>query len=362
MKKKKMDQKRVIGLLKEFDEINGVSGNEELVAAALEKYLAPVTDSNYSDVLGNKVFVKKGKNPDLKIMIAAHMDEIGFMVCDITEKGYVTIVPVGYHNPNVLVNQVLTIHTEKGDVYGILGGGKPIHQTMGKESNGFSFKDLLIDVGAQSAAEVKKLGVKPGDYVNLEKESHVLNHKFFSGKAVDNRSGCVAMILMMEALKDVKTEATIYACGTVQEEIGLKGAKVLTRSINPTVALCIDVGLATEQDELNPDAARCYLGKGPAIELYDWNPESCSGNIVPKKLVKALEAAAEKAEIPYQHSVLIRCGTDACEMAYTNDGIITGGISIPEKYIHTTIGVVGIEDVIHASMLGAQYIKDFQKP
>ena len=118
-----MDRERVIGLLKEFDEINGVSGSEELVAERMAKYLSPVTDEQFTDVLGNVVFVKKGSGSGKKIMITAHMDEIGFMVSDFTEDGFVTLLPVGFHNPNVLVNQVMTIHTEQGTVYGVTGGG-----------------------------------------------------------------------------------------------------------------------------------------------------------------------------------------------------------------------------------------------
>lgn len=353
-------REKVLPLLKEFNDLNAVSGNEEAVAECLKKYLAPVTDEHYTDALGNCVFIKKGRNPDLKIMIPVHMDEIGFMVNDFTDNGYVTIVPIGYHNPNVLVNQVMTIHTENGPVYGVVGGGKPIHQTMGKESAGFRFGDIQIDVGAENVEEIRSLGIKTGDVVNIEKESHVLNNRYFSGKAVDNRCSCAALVLMMQELKDIETEATIYACGTVQEEIGLKGAAALTRRIDPSLALCIDVGLATEHGELNPDAKRCYSGKGPAIELYDWNPESCTGNIVPKKMVKALENAAERAGIPYQHCVMLRCGTDACAIAYNNLGVVTGGISIPEKYVHTTIGYVSIDDVKNAAVLGAQYLKDLK--
>lgn len=352
-----MDRERVIGLLKEFDEINGVSGSEELVAERMAKYLSPVTDEQFTDVLGNVVFVKKGSGSGKKIMITAHMDEIGFMVSDFTEDGFVTLLPVGFHNPNVLVNQVMTIHTEQGPVYGVTGGGKPIHQTMGKESAGFTFGDILVDVGAENPQEAKALGIRQGDLVNIEKPSHVLNGKYFSGKAVDNRSSCVAMILMMEALKDEVLEADLYACGTVQEELGLKGASALVRRIDPDMALCIDVGLAAEHGEINPGAGRSYVGKGPMIELFDWAPATCSGIMVPRRMVKEMIRVAEEEKIPYQCSAVLSCGTDACAMIYNNTGVLTGGISIPEKYIHTTIGVIAIEDVIQTAALGAAVVR-----
>lgn len=353
-----MNRERVIELLKEFDEINGVSGNEEAVAATLAKYLDPVTDRSFTDILGNAVFVKEGKNPEKKIMLTAHMDEIGFMVCDFTDDGFVTILPVGFHNPNVLVNQVMTIHTDDGPVYGVTGGGKPIHQSIGKESAGFSFADIQIDVGAETPEEARAMGIKEGDLVNIEKPVHVLNGKYFSGKAVDNRSSCVSMILLMEALKDVELEASIYACGTVQEELGLKGASALVRRIDPDVALCIDVGLATEHGEINPSAGRAYAGKGPMIELFDWTPSSCSGIMVPRKMVKELTRIAEEGNIPYQRSAVLSCGTDACAMIYNNTGVLTGGISIPEKYIHTTIGVISIDDVINTAKLGEAFVRE----
>lgn len=352
-----MEKERIIGMLKEFDELNGVSGDEGQVAECLKKYLAPITDTNFTDVLGNIVFVKKGRNPGKKIMITAHMDEIGFMVADFTEDGFVTILPVGFHNPNVLVNQVMTIHTDEGPVYGVTGGGKPIHQTMGKESAGFTFGDILIDVGAANPEEARALGIRQGDLVNIEKASHVLNGKYFSGKAVDNRSSCVSLILLMEALKDVELEADVYACGTVQEELGLKGASALVRKIDPDLALCIDVGLATEHGEMNPSAGRSYAGQGPMIELFDWTPSTCSGIMVPRRMVKELVRVAEEEKLPYQCSAVLSCGTDACAMIYNNQGVLTGGISIPEKYIHTTIGVIAIEDVINTALLGAAFIE-----
>lgn len=348
---------RVIALLEEFDLINGVSGNEGAVAECMKKYLTPVTDESYTDILGNIVFIKKGKSPEKKIMITAHMDEIGFMVCDITDAGLLTILPIGYHNPNILVNQVMTIHTATGPVYGVIGGGKPIHQSLDNVSAGFSFADLLIDVGADNADEARDLGIKIGDIVNIEKPSHVLNKKYFSGKAVDNRSGCIAMILMMEMLKDTEIDATIYACGTVQEEIGLKGASALVRRIDPQMALCLDVGLGSERGEINPSATRSYVGKGPMIELYDWSSDSCSGLIVDRKMVTELVATAEEESLPYQMSAVLKCGTDACAMMYNNMGVLTGGISIAEKYIHTTLGVVAIDDVINSAKLGAAFLK-----
>jgi endoglucanase len=149
----------------------------------------------------------------------------------------------------------------------------------------------------------------------------------------------------------------VYFCGTVQEEIGLKGAEVLTRRVNPQIALCFDVGFGSEQGELNENATRYYPGRGPGIELYDWSASSTHVNIVPKQMVKALEAASARAGIAHQYSIMIDGGTDACMMMYANHGVLTGGISIPQKYLHTTVGVVGVDDVSGAALLVAEYLK-----
>jgi endoglucanase len=349
--------KGALALLKEFNDANGVSGDEGRVADLLEKHLSRVTDEHYRDMLGNAVFVKKGKNPDLKVMLAAHMDEIGFMVCDVDKHGYVTLLPVGYHSPNILVNQNITIHTERGEVPGVIGAGKPIHQTYGEKTPAFEFKDILVDVGAQSAEEASALGIKRGDFANIEKESRVLNGRFFSGKAVDNRSGCVAMVLAMQSLAGIETEATVYACGTVQEEIGLKGADVLIRGVDPAYALCLDVGFATTDGKPDEKSNRLYMGEGPGIELYDWCPSDGTGNIVPKQMVRALEAAGEKAGVAFQYSIMLDGGTDACVMTYANNGVLTGGVAIPQRYMHTTVGIVSVDDIIGAGKLTAAYLR-----
>jgi endoglucanase len=193
----------------------------------------------------------------------------------------------------------------------------------------------------------------------MEKESRVLNGKLFSGKAVDNRAGLVCMLLAMELIADEVPGAQIHACGTVQEEIGLKGAEVLVRSVKPDYAICIDGGIGSIAGKIDEKARRFYLGQGPGIELYDWCTDTCEGNIVPRHIVRALEAAAEKEGVPYQYSIMIDGGTDACAITYGNHGVATGGISLPMKNLHTTIGLVDIDDVMNGAVMLARYLLDF---
>src|SRR4030042_184963 len=143
------------------------------------------------------------------------------------------------------------------------------------------------------------------------------------------------MILAMRLLRDVRTEATVYCCATVQEEIGVKGARVAARSIKPDVAICIDVGFAGESDAMNPDCSRAYLGKGPGIQLYDWNPDFFLGNITLAPTRDALIGAARRQDIPFQLIAELRGGTDAAAISLTGDGAVTGGLAIPQREIPT---------------------------
>lgn len=354
----KMEIEKTISLLSEFDEINGISGHEKAVAVRLAEKMKDLTDEQYTDTLGNCICLRRGAETGKKILISAHMDEIGFLVCDITDEGFIMMLPVGMHNPAMVVNQTLSIHTrQNGTIYGVLAGGKPVHYAKDQNTTP-TIGDLRVDVGCASAEEVRKLGIRVGDPMNIEKPSRMLGKYIFSGKAVDNRSGIVAMILAMELLKGEKISSSIYCCGTVQEEIGIKGAQVLTQHLHPDVALAVDVGFAVEKDEINPNSTRCYMGKGASIQMYDWNPSTFLGNMVPQVISDALVAAAQKAGVRYQEHVNLNGGTDAAVVSLSNGGVLTGGISIPERYIHTTVGTVDVRDVGSAANIIAQFIRD----
>ena len=356
-----MKDDQVVSLLKELDAVPGVSGFEDQIGDKIAEYLTDCTQKSYRDALGNRIFIKEGKNPNLKLMLSAHMDEIGFIVHDISDDGYVVFLPVGMHDPRLIVNQVLTIHTTKGDVTGVTGITKPVHQSKGNESAAFSFADLRIDIGAFSRAEAEKLGVRIGDVITNDRGSRLLNEKTFCGKSVDNRSGCAAMILAMQLLKEVETEATIFCCASVQEEVGIKGSKVAANSIRPDVALCVDVCFAALDDQISVTNNRVYLGKGPAIQLYDWNPQTFLGNIVPAGMRNALLSAAEHTGNPYQVVTALYCGTDAAEMSLSNGGVVTGGIGIPNRYMHSVIGTINIDDVKWTAQLIAEFIKELKQ-
>lgn len=355
----KISDEEIISLLADLDGVTGVSGFEGDVGNAITEHIKDYVDECKSDALGNRFFIKKGKNPSYKIMLSAHMDQIGFMVRDIDDDGFVYFLPVGMHDPRLLVNQVMTIHTKNGDIEGVVGA-KPIHQNKGAVGGAVTISELKIDIGAASREEALAMGVCVGDIIVNSRGYRVLNKKLFSGTAVDNRSGCAAMILAMKLLKDIKTDATVYCCASVQEEVGIRGAKVAAAAIKPDVALCVDVCFASTDNEIAPNNNRVFQGKGPAIQLYDWNPDTFLGNITSLCMKDALVNAAEKSETPYQFVAALYCGTDAAEMSLSNGGVLTGGIGIPNRYMHSALGTVHIDDVKGAAMLIAEYIKSLK--
>ncbi|MEK4029697.1 M42 family metallopeptidase [Pseudobacillus sp. FSL P4-0506] len=349
-------------LLVEFDAIHGVSGDEERVAQALQAHLKPVTDEHFEDALGNQVFIKKGSNPDFKVMLATHMDEIGYIVHNIDSQGFVYILPVGYHDNRTAFNQVLTIYTEKGPVTGITGG-KPAHIVTPEEAKlAIPIEELYIDVGTTSKEETLALGVQIGDYLTFQRTGQFLNDgKIFTGKAVDNRAACAVMVEAMKRLADKNIVPTVYGVGTVQEEMGIRGSVPISNRIQPDIGLALDVCLSGGTPALTEKDVAVTLGGGPALMLYDWTPSTGHGNNVPKKLTRKLIQAAEKNNIPYQREVVLNGGTDAWAMSVAGNGALASCISFPSRNIHSATGCVHIDDLEYSVQLIVAFIEALQE-
>jgi putative aminopeptidase FrvX len=349
-------------LIKELDGIPGVSGYEEEIGEHIDRILGPISDTFYSDCLGNRIFIKKGKRPELNIMLCAHMDEIGFVVSNIDEDGFVYVVPAGLHDVRLVFNQVITIHTETGNVDGVTGV-RPVHiQSKQENEHDVCFRDIYIDVGASSKEEALKLGVQIGDNATYCREGRFLNGNIFTGKAVDNRSGCTVLVEVMRRLQHEKVDPTVMAVATVQEEIGIRGAGRAAWGLQPDLALVIDVTFSGDSPDMCRKTIPTRLGKGPAIMLYDWTPcNAYIGNAVPKRLTKRLIETAENSGIPYQREVMLNGGTDAWAVSLSGKGILTGCLSIPCRYIHSATGCVNMNDVQWTADLIVDFIKGLKQ-
>ncbi|RNB81241.1 M42 family peptidase [Brevibacillus fluminis] len=349
-------------MLVELDAIHGVSGDEERVAAYLKEQLTAHVDETYADSLGNHFFVKKGSDPELKLMLCAHMDEIGFIVNYIDERGFVSFLPVGDHDSRMVINQVLSIQTEQGVVHGITGG-KPAHiVTEAEARQSIPLEDLFLDVGSRSREETLALGVRAGDYITFSRTGQFLNgSKVYSGKSVDNRSGCAVLAEVMKRLADREIVPTVYAVAAVQEEVGLRGAGVAAFSIQPDVALAIDVGLAGGTPHIEEKTLPMVFGGGPGILLFDWVPGTSAGNNVPKRLTRRLAQVAENSGIPYQQGAILNGVTDAYSISIAGKGTLTGCVCIPSRYIHSATGYVHLDDMEYTVQLIIAFIEAFQE-
>jgi len=343
----------LIETLEKLSKASGVTGREEEVADLMKKLLKPYVDEIKEDSLGNVIGIKKGKKNSPKIMLAAHMDEIGLVIKTITKEGFLYFAKVGGIDDRILLAQKVLVHTEKGPLHGIIGSRPPHIQKEEERKKVISYDELFIDIGAANQEEAKKMGVKIGDPVGFDVEFARIKKDIVIGKALDDRVGCAIMI---EALKRLeKTECTIYAVGTVQEEVGLRGAMTSAFSISPDVGLAIDVTVAGDTPGVKENEAPIAIKKGPSITIAD------SGMIVPPKILRLLTDVAEENKIPYQLETGLAGSTDAARILLTKEGIPSGVISVPTRYIHSPTSLLSLEDVENAVKLLVATIQKISK-
>lgn len=325
-------------LMKELSLTPGVSGSEEKIAEIIERELKDTVDSIERDTMGNLIATKKGEKKAPTIMLAAHMDEIGLMVSYIDDKGYLKFTTIGGINDQMLMNQTVVVHGSKGDVVGVIGS-KPPHVTKPEERNKVvKASDMFIDIGACSKEDAEEM-VSVGDVITFKSWFEEFPNDLIMGKALDNRVGCY---VMMEVLKRVDTRATVYGVGTVQEEVGLKGAKTSAFKLDPDMAIALDVTLSGDHPGIKPEEAPVVMGKGPALVLAD---ASGRGILTAKSIKEMLMKAGDENDIYYQLEVSDGGTTDGTAIHLTKEGIATGVLSVPTRYIHTTVSVCSMKDI-----------------
>ncbi len=325
-------------LLKKLSNTPGISGFENEVRDLMTRELNEFVDEISVDNMGNLIAVKNGDPGNKKVMLAAHMDEIGLMVRFIDDKGFIKFSKIGGINDQMLLNQTIYIQTSKGNVTGVIGSKPPHKMKAAERKKILEFEDMFIDIGASNKEEALKR-VNIGDPIIIKQKFKELDNNLVMGKALDNRVGCAVLI---EVLKQAESEATVYGVGTVQEEVGLKGAKTSAFRINPDMALALDVTISGDHPGIKEEEAPAQAGKGPAIILTD---ASGRGLITHPQVKELLISTAEEEGIPYQLEVSDGGTTDATSIHLTREGIPTGVISPASRYIHTPVSVINLDDV-----------------
>lgn len=338
-------------LLQELTDAHGVPGHEDAIAKIMAGRLKGVADIEH-DRLGSFIARKEGTSKKPKVMIAGHMDEVGFIVKEITKEGFIKFLPLGGWWSHIIPAQRVIIKTSKGDVTGIVGY-KPPHLLAEEERKKvLEIKDLYIDVGAQKGFDVaKRLGIRPGDSIIPDSKFSVMGNKnLYLAKAWDNRIGCAVVIDVLQRLQRVKHPNTVYGVGTVQEEVGLRGAQTAAHYVDPDVGFALDVSLAMDTPGDGPDHPE-KLGAGPSIAVYD-------GSLVPNRRLRDLVIdTAEKRKIPHHFTALARGGTDAGRIHLNRIGVPALYLGVPTRYIHGHVGILHRKDYDNLVRLLVEVIK-----
>jgi endoglucanase len=329
-------------LFKELTEAAGVSGYEGEVRAIIRRHLEPVARIEH-DKLGSIIGVKRGSADAPRVMLAGHMDEVGFMVSLITNEGFIRFVPLGGWWSQVMLGQRVVVKTSTGDVPGMLGA-KPPHLLDAEEAKKVvEKKDMYIDIGATSADEVKACGVRLGDpVIPICPFTVMAPGKTYLGKAWDDRLGCALFIQALHRLQGQDHPNTLYGVGTVQEEEGLRGARTSVHNINPDVAIILEADIAGDVPGIKPEESPIKLGKGPSLLLYD------AGMIPNLRLRDLVIATAEEIKIPLQFSTVRGGATDGGVIHMHNEGVPTVVLAVPTRHIHSHAGIIHRADCDHA--------------
>ncbi len=332
----------------------GVTGREDEVRELLKTMLKPHVDEVKEDKLGNVIGMKEGRKKDTpKMMLAAHMDEIGLIIKNITKNGFLQFAKLGGIPDRILVAQQVLVHTRNGRKSGIIGS-KPPHIMKEEEKKKVIQSDnLFIDVGASSEKDAQRMGVKIGDVVSFDTKFVKINRDLVVGKAFDDRVGCCLLIEVLKQLKEV--DCTVFAVGTVQEEVGLRGACVSAFQIYPDLALAFDVTVAGGVPGVKEVEAPVRMREGPVIGVMD------AGLITHPKVLSLLVDAAERAKIEYQLETGLAGSTDAARIALTREGVRCGVLSIPTRYIHSPSSMLSLSDVKKAAKLAVAAIREAPK-
>ena len=348
----------MFSLLKELCDTGGPSGYEQDIQRKVFRLIKDHVDECKVDALGNIIAKMKGNSEFPSLMVAAHSDEIGFVVKKIEPNGLIRFEQVGGFDNRLLLSQPVVIKSDNGSVHGVIGTISAHYVKWDDPNRVSNHRELYLDIGALDDEEVAGMGVRVGQPISYGTELKKIgpeNAPKAMGKALDDRAGTALLIDLIGKLKEDKDErGDIYLAFTVQEEIGLRGASVVAAKIKPDFAIAVDTTPTSDTNDVIMTGTR-RLGEGPCIKLAD-------KSLISHPLVsQQLRKVAEDNAIPYQEEIFMGIGTDAGAIHMTGEGIVTGGISIPSRYTHSPHEVVDLKDIAHSSQLLVGFIKSLNE-
>lgn len=328
--------------LKKLSLAYGPSGNEEEVLSIIKRKIKPYVDKIYTDKYGNLICYKKGKGP--KVLLVAHMDEIGLMIKGIDPIGNIFCSAIGGIDSENMIGERVKIKTKKGFIHGVIT--TPTISNNELPTKIADIKDLIVDTGL-TRSQLVNLGVQPGGYLNLERYFITLGSKeYVCGKALDDRVGCAILIELAKKIKSAKQE--VYFVFTVQEEVGLYGAKTSIYGLDPEYAIIVDV---TTADDKSSQPTK-FLGGGPCLTIKD--ADMLSNKCVDEWIKKA----AKRKKISLQLDISDEGTTDALTISISKGGIPTTVLGVAIRNLHTTIGIAHTKDIDNCIDVLAETIKN----
>lgn len=340
---------QTLNLFKNLTELTGAPGFEHSVRKYMREQLEPYADEMIQDNLGSIFGIKKGNTSGPTIMVAGHMDEVGFMVTSITKNGMIRFQTLGGWWSQVLLAQRVQIITDKGPVVGVIGSIPPHLLDEAKRNKPMDIKDMLIDIGADDKEDALNIGIKPGQQiVPICPFTPMANDKKILAKAWDNRYGCGLSIELLKELKGETLPNILYSGATVQEEVGLRGAQTAANMINPDLFFALDASPANDMTGDKNEFGQ--LGKGALLRILDRSMVTHRG------MREFILDTAETHRIPYQYFVS-QGGTDAGRVHISNEGVPSAVIGICSRYIHTHASMIHVDDYAAAKELLVKLVK-----
>ncbi len=336
-------------LFRNLTELQGAPGNEHAVRSFMKQELTKYADEIIQDNLGGVFGVKKGDENGPKVMVAGHMDEVGFMVTQITKNGMIRFQTLGGWWSQVLLAQRVQVMTDNGPVVGVIGSIPPHNLTDAQRQKPMEIKNMLIDIGADDREDAEKIGIKPGQQiVPLTPFTPMANEKKILAKAWDNRYGCGLSIELLKELQGEKLPNQLFSGATVQEEVGLRGAQVAANMIKPDIFYALDASPANDASGDKEEFGQ--LGQGALLRIFDRSMITHQG------MKDFVLDTAESNNIPYQYFIS-QGGTDAGRVHLSNNGVPSAVVGICSRYIHTSASIIHVDDYAAAKELIVKLVK-----
>lgn len=338
-------------ILKDLTEAHGVPGFESPVRAVVKEYFEKLGEIS-QDKLGSVICKKRGSADEPRVMIAGHMDEIGFLVKYVTDEGFIKFLPLGGWFDQVLLGQRVIIKTHKGDVVGLIGAKPPHLLSPDDRKKVIEKNEMYIDIGACSKAEVEEAGVRAGDPIVPRADFvELANGKTYLSKAFDDRVGVALAVSVIQQLQGKQHPNTVYGVATVQEEVGLRGATTSVRAVDPHVAIVLESDIAGDVPGIKPEESGVKLGKGPTVVIFD-------ARMIPNQKLRDLAIKiAEEKSILVQLSYIEGGATDGAAIHLHHIGVPTLVIGVAARHIHSHSSIIHRQDYDHAVALVSELVQ-----